>query len=302
MEENQDQITRPELVIRTNSLESQPSLEINRQSSALQLAFKDSLELPSTSKPISTDSLYRMITSDYFNIHLTVEYLDRHEEAGVIDQLINSMYDKFVDNSLFYVPQLVSLICTKADYFMIEQYILDNCVNKIKFCLLVNWRVNSLMEDIEQGVHMSDEIESKLGRLSQHIEMTLVNYRRATQNKTLMKVKYDTKNLEDEIIRKAIDKEKRLCYYEFCIDFYKDLKNMCEGLRAIPRESTMTYKKDRRNYMIDFIKALNDKLQKQRQEETTVQSMVIQSFYKGVILPLDDGETIDDLQNHIVFS
>lgn len=51
-------------------------------------------------------SLLELFYSNQFNIHLLIYYLDRREEQGIIDTLINLMYDRYINESFFYLPQL----------------------------------------------------------------------------------------------------------------------------------------------------------------------------------------------------
>jgi len=51
-------------------------------------------------------SLYRLFNSDYFDIDFVMFYLDKHEENGIFETLINFVYEKFINDSVFYLPQL----------------------------------------------------------------------------------------------------------------------------------------------------------------------------------------------------
>jgi U3 small nucleolar RNA-associated protein 14 len=51
-------------------------------------------------------SLYRLFNSDYFDIDFVMFYLEKHEENGILDTIINIIYEKFINDSIFYLPQL----------------------------------------------------------------------------------------------------------------------------------------------------------------------------------------------------
>ena len=51
-------------------------------------------------------SLYRLFDSGYFDMDFVMFYLEKHEENGILDTLINFIYEKFINDSVFYLPQL----------------------------------------------------------------------------------------------------------------------------------------------------------------------------------------------------
>jgi hypothetical protein len=51
-------------------------------------------------------SLLELFNSSQFSIHMLIYYLDRREEQGIIDTLINLMYKRYINESFFYLPQL----------------------------------------------------------------------------------------------------------------------------------------------------------------------------------------------------
>ena len=51
-------------------------------------------------------SLYSLFDHYLFNIHLLMCYLDKKENTGIIDTLVNLIYKKFIHESLFYLPQI----------------------------------------------------------------------------------------------------------------------------------------------------------------------------------------------------
>ena len=88
-------------------------------------------------------SLYNLLHSDYFNIDISMEYLNEKNNQGIIDEIVNLIYTKYVNDSFFYIPEFCSLIYYKDYYFPIKNYLLDCCVDKIKFSILVYWIISS---------------------------------------------------------------------------------------------------------------------------------------------------------------
>lgn len=55
-------------------------------------------------------SLYNLFGSEMFDMHYTLYYLDLREEPGVVDTLVNEMYNRFINQSFFYLPQIWYII------------------------------------------------------------------------------------------------------------------------------------------------------------------------------------------------
>lgn len=55
---------------------------------------------------INNGSLFRLFESDYFDMDFVLFYLEKHEENGILDNLINIIYQRFINDSIFYLPQL----------------------------------------------------------------------------------------------------------------------------------------------------------------------------------------------------
>ena len=53
-----------------------------------------------SSKKNRLGSLYELFNSEYFDINLLICYLDKKEESGIIDNLVNLIYTKFINESL----------------------------------------------------------------------------------------------------------------------------------------------------------------------------------------------------------
>ena len=51
-------------------------------------------------------SLYDLFDSHFFSMHMLVCYLDKKEDTGIIDTLVNLLYKKYIHNSFNYLPQI----------------------------------------------------------------------------------------------------------------------------------------------------------------------------------------------------
>ena len=240
-------------------------------------------------------SLYDMFNSNIFEMDWMIIYLDKREEFGIIDSLVNIMYSKFIHDSFFYLPQLCTLITYKTHTESIENYILDRCVNQMKFSLKVHWLFCSYLENA------TNKLAKKYEKLLQRIEETIDNGRRKKLN-TLKQVSDQQLRSNSEIFKYSIDKELRLKYFEYCVEYYKNLKEMCEKLKEYPRENN---KANNRNEALKlYISLFNNKILSTRKEidiHYPSENTIAKNFYKGVILPFhDSGSTLDEHNSLIV--
>lgn len=239
-------------------------------------------------------SLYQLFKSEYFDIHLLICYLDKKEEQGIIDTLVNLMHEIFTNESFFYIPQLCTMITYKSYYESLENYILDRCVDQMKFSLKVHWLISSYTD------HSDVKIIKKYDKLIQRIEMTLVNGRRATLSSFRL---YNSMNIrtDEEVYKHSLDKESRLNYFDKVMRFYYDLKAMCEKLKDIPKENKLEPKMTRNAVMRNYLKNFNRNIKKmygtldENNSETTTKS-----FFRGYILPFDDSTSTEDDYNSLI--
>jgi len=59
-----------------------------------------------SNKNIKCGSLYNLFDSFLFDIHLLICYLDKNDNQGITDTLVNIMHRKYINESFFYLPQL----------------------------------------------------------------------------------------------------------------------------------------------------------------------------------------------------
>ena len=150
-------------------------------------------------KKINNGVLYEFFYSEKFNIDLLIIYLNKENSISIIDTLIELMYQKYINQSLFYLPQLCMFFNYKEYYSSIKSYLLDSSVDQIKFSLQITWLLNSFTED-DTPLIKSDVYEWLL----QKIEETLVNGERNTvklfnQYKQLQKEESKKNNIYNKI-------------------------------------------------------------------------------------------------------
>ena len=252
-------------------------------------------------------NLYDFIKSDEFNIDLLMVYLHKQNKISIIDTLVELMYEKFINQSFFYLPQLCMFFNYKEYITPLESYLLDRCVDQIKFSLQITWLLNSFIED--------DSTEIKLDiyeTLLQKIEETLVNGQRETlkffnqyeqikhnssneiNNSTRFLSNLNLKNdSNNSIMQFYIVKQCRLSYFDICIDFYSSLKYMCEDLKNYSKEND-----GRKNKLKLCIKDFNQRLVQQRINNKEYLKD-FPSFF-GIILPFNDTTSTEDIDSHFI--
>ena len=252
-------------------------------------------------------NLYDFFNSDEFNIDLLLVHLNKQNKISIIDTLVELMYKKYINQSFFYLPQLCMLFNYKEYYSSLESYLLDRCVDQIKFSLQITWLLNSFIEDDYSEIKL-DVYESLL----QRIEETLVNGER---NTIKMLNQYDRRNSNNSDgnninykrkIYALVDKNKinseitpflvkqsRLNYFDICIEFYSSLKNMCEDLKNYNKENG-----ERKNKLMQYIQDFNNKLIQQRIDNEEYLEKY-PSFF-GIILPFNDTSSTEDLDSNFI--
>ena len=252
-------------------------------------------------------NLYNFFNSDEFSIDLLMVHLNKQTRISIIDTLVELMYKKYINQSFFYLPQLCMLFNYKEYYSSLESYLLDRCVNQIKFSLQITWLLNSFIEDDYSEIKL-DTYESLL----QRIEETLVNGERSTikmlkqynrndsnsseENNIISSKKFFTyldKNKMSSEITPFLVKQSRLTYFDMCIDFYSSLKFMCEDLKNYKKENG-----ERKNKLMQCIQDINDKLLKQRIDNEEFLEKY-PSFF-GIILPFNDTSSTEDVDSNFI--
>ena len=232
---------------------------------------------------IQNFSLEEYSSSDTLILPKIIDYLLKIESRGKADLLVNMILEKYPDEGYFYIPQFCTVLKETIYTESLKQYLLEQCRNKMKFSLYVYWIISSLCKQ---------DNEKLLSFLST-IEMTLVNGIRKRKNKY-------TPN-DKELYIENINKEFRANYYNICIRFYQNLKNICEKLKEFPIESSYEPKKERKNILNIFLNHQNRKISELIEMDGIKEaSSVIQAFYRGYILPFTDNNDILDEECYII--
>ena len=232
-------------------------------------------------------SLFKMFTSEVFTIEFIMIYLDTSTQKTIIDTLINLMYQKYIHQSLFYLPQLCVMFNYKNYTESLEMYLLDRCINQLKFSLHVSWLVNSYTEDDDTDGTIN---KSSYELLLQKIEETLVNGNRSATQRYML---YSHPNVNNEdVYKQSLKKEIRLKYFNACVEFYSKLKVMCEGLK----EYEKGVKQKEALYM--YINELNGFIKELRKDNRDV--LVENNFFYGVVLPFDDSGSTEDNDSTLI--
>ena len=153
----------------------------------------------------------------------------------------------------------------------------------MKFSLYVFWIFTSY----------SQKNNTKFRDFISTLEMSLVNGLRLRTNH---KLKNDT-----EIYEENINKEFRANYYNICIKFYQNLKNLCEKLKEYPIESDEP-KIERKYILNNFLNNQNIKISKLIKTEGIKEATnLVKGLYRGYILPFNDTtDSIIDEECYII--
>ena len=255
-------------------------------------------------KKANNGVLYEFLYSDRCNIDLLITYLHKEKKISIIDTLIELMHQKYISQSLIYLPQLCMFFNYKEYYSPIKSYLLDRCADQIKFALQITWLLNSFIED-ETPLEKSDIYEWLL----QIIEETLVNGERNTikvfnQFNQLQKEETNnnisnyfcsfkkTKEKNEDIIPFS-EKQSRLLYFNICKEFYSSLKFMCEDLKNYPKEND-----ERKNKFMEYIKNFNQNIKKQRIDNE--ENLLNYPSFFGIILPFNDSSSTEDIDSNLI--
>lgn len=235
---------------------------------------------------INYHASYRVIQNEAFNIDTLIYYLSTRDQIGVTDKLVNCLYDKFQNDSLFYIPQLCFFLTYKKYITPIENYLLDSCIDRMKFSLTIFWTT------------FANQNSKKMEQLQQDIETTLVNNRRHSLKQDKYGFNKNKKNEYDyevELVQMSIIKEYKLQYFDYIFKFYEQLKDLCKKLKD-------TSKNERNKELAKQLEKYNKKIVKKKSEQNLPQSgLILNYFYEGILLPFnDDIDTSDKYCNIIV--
>lgn len=260
--------------------------------------ISNQFEFVTPKKKNNLGSLYNLFASSYFNINLLIYYLYEKDHQGISDILINIIRGKFINQTFFYIPQLLNLISLKTHSESLEEFVLDCCVDKIKFSLIVTWQISN---NIKKAV--SDAVKNKFSKLNSKIEMTLVNTKRqniffnnSRSGNSLYKNVTDKTDIK-EIYKTCVNKEYQITYFEENVKVFNHLKIFCEKLKEIEN------KNDRTVELRQFLNNTNKKFKKWYQIAEEIQNTInvpTKNLFRGIILPFDDSSSVNDNENNLI--
>lgn len=100
---------------------------------------------------------------------MLMEYLCRKGEQGVIDYLVNSMYQLDKEKIEFYLPQLCHLGLTKPGMASLRRFLLEHSVNKASSALKILYHSLTYLKSKQPSV------KEEADKFSIDVEMAIVN-------------------------------------------------------------------------------------------------------------------------------
>ena len=192
---------------------------------------------------------------------------------------MNLISDKYQEEGYFYIPQLCTLLKEKNYTESLENYLLEQCGNKMKFSLYVYWIISSYRQ----------QDDKKLKNFLLDMEMTLVNGLKKKLSSKKNEIKTDK-----EIYEENMSKEFRSIYYNKCIKFYQNIKQFCENLKNLSI-------KERKNTLNIFLNYQNKEiLNLIKREYINETSNITKGLFRGYILPFNDTESILDEDCYLI--
>lgn len=227
-------------------------------------------------------SLYELAKSQHFDMHLSIAYMERFGNSiSIFEFLVNEMYLRFINTSYFYLPQLCSLLIFNPDLEGLEQFLIEQCTDKMKFAVKIYWLILSF----KSSNHILEDKARK-------IEMAMVNNKRKKSNK---RSKEMTNENYEEIYKRSLSKEIRLNYFIKLCGFYEQLISICNNLMKVDRN----LRKIELDKQIENLNASISRMKKKINPE--LKNDINSYFYYGILLPFDDSlNTFDEETNLIV--
>ena len=239
-----------------------------------------------TFNTIKFNTSYKVCHKETFNIDTLIFYLSTRDSPGMVDDLINLLYKNFQNDSLFYIPQLCSFLTYKEYTKPIENYLLDSCVDRMKFSLTTFWMT------------FANQASAKMEELQQNIETTLVNNRRFSMKINNYRINSKDKNIlniETDLIKESRIKEYKLKYFDYVFKFYDKLKKLCDLLKD-------TDKSERDGVLRKYLLGYNKKIHETKETEKKMPQygMILNYFYEGLLLPFDDDKDTSDKNCNVI--
>ena len=216
-------------------------------------------------------SLYELFTSEYFTIEFLIDYLIHKEDIYIVDFCTNLLYEKFINNTYYYLPQLCSLTLSKKYFSPIESFIINKSAEDLKFAVSANWIYDSYLKD-----ERLKNKQKQFIKFTESLEGIFINGPKKDKNKV-----YDSKFY--------MNKERKLQQFDNTLNFYNKLSRTCLKLKDLKPDNTLNelnnnielLKKTRKRYLQEKIKSFNDDIVNSFQD-----SKVFDEFV-GIVLPFE---------------
>ena len=194
-------------------------------------------------------SLYELFTSEYFTMDFLIDYLIHKEDTFIIDFVINLLYEKYKNDTYYYLPQLCALTISKKYYKPIEMFIINHSAEDLRFAVSTNWILDSYINDPLLYPKQKQYI-----RFTESLEGIMINGPK----------KYKNKIHDNQFF---LDKKPKLEQFDKTTNFYSKLNRTCLRLKELKPDNSLNQnnitlvellKKTRRKYLHEKIKYFND--------------------------------------------
>ena len=202
-----------------------------------------------------------------------IDYLIHREEKFIIDFITNLLYEKFKNNTYYYLPQLCSLTLSKKYFSPIESFIINHSAEDLMFAVSANWIIDSFLKD----PHLAQKQKQYI-KFTESLEGIMINGPKKDKNKIYNSQFY-------------MDKEKKLAQFDNTLNFYTKLSRTCLRLKELKPDNALNInnnltliellKKTRRKYLYEKIKSFNDDI------INTFSGNKVFDPYIGIILPFE---------------
>ncbi len=194
-------------------------------------------------------SLYELFTSEYFTMDFLIDYLIHKEDTFIIDFVINLLYEKYKNDTYYYLPQLCALTISKKYYKPIEMFIINQSAEDLRFAVSTNWILDSYINEPLLYPKQKQYI-----RFTESLEGIMINGPK----------KYKNKIHDNQFF---LDKKPKLEQFDKTTNFYSKLNRTCLRLKELKPDNSLNQnnitlvellKKTRRKYLYEKIKYFND--------------------------------------------
>lgn len=268
-------------IIQRNIFKIPNKINSNKSSSSLkQLKSNQGIFSNLNLSDDNTDKIITNINNPNFSIHSLINLIYNNEfnnetkteaEDNVFSFLINLLFERFFHDSLFYLPQLVSILVYK-DSVPLELFLIEKIKDKFTYALRIFWLIMSF-SSIDGCSNRNNDLIIK----SNKIEMAFVN-------STNINKEYGNKSEEPDIIiyKRSVTKEMKLNYFNDLYKFYDKINQICENMMKIPRESRKDYLN---KSIIDINNDINQsKLKIDKYEHAFDLNKL---YFYGILLPIE---------------